>query len=163
MLVAGAVLVLAAAGCGTEKVDDGEVEDFLLENAQAPALIESIDCPDDVEIDEGATFECDVHTKGNGLEVVTMRQVEDEQVVRESDRQVRLPEGQDVQIIPENVESLIRSQAKEPERIVSVDCPAGVEIEKGATFKCVARFDDGTQEKVTIVQRDDLGNVEIKR
>jgi NAD(P)H-hydrate repair Nnr-like enzyme with NAD(P)H-hydrate epimerase domain len=162
MLVAGAVLVSALAGCGTEEVDDGKVEDFLLENAGAPALIESIDCPDDVEIDEGATFECEVHTKGGGLEVVTMRQVEDERVVRESDRQVRLPE-RDVEIIPENVESLIRSQAREPERIVSVDCPAGVELEQGATFRCTVRFDDGTQRKVTIVQRDDLGNVEIKR
>lgn len=153
----------AVAACGTEKVDDAKVEDFLLENAQAPALIESIDCPDDVEIDEGATFECEVHTKGGGLEVVTMRQVEDERVVRESDRQVRLPEGQDLTIIPENVESLIRSQAQEPERIVSVDCPAGVELEKGATFRCTVRLDDGTQQKVTIVQRDDLGNVEIKQ
>ena len=60
-----------------------------------------------------------------------------------------------MQIIPENVEALIRGQAPQPERIVSVDCPAGVEIEKGATFKCVVRFDDGTQEKVTIVQLDD--------
>ena len=71
----------AVAGCGTEKVDDGKVEDFLRDNAQAPALIESIDCPDDIEIDEGSTFECEVHTKGGGLEVVTMRQVEDERVV----------------------------------------------------------------------------------
>jgi hypothetical protein len=162
MLVAGAVLVSAVAACGTDKVDDEKVEDFLLENAQAPALIESIECPEDVEIDEGSTFECEVHTKGNGLEVVTMRQVEDEGVVRESDRQVRLPEGQAVEIIPENAETLIRSQAEDPERIVSVDCPAGVELEKGATFRCTVRFDDGTQEKVAIVQVDDLGNIGIK-
>lgn len=162
MLVAGGVIVSALAGCGTETIDDEKVEDFLLENAQAPALIESIDCPDDVEVDEGATFECEVHTKGDGLEVVTMRQVEDGRVVQESDRQVRLPEGGG-EIIPENVESLIRGQAQEPERIVSVDCPAGVEIEKGSSFRCTVRLDDGTRQKVTIVQRDDLGNVEIKR
>jgi hypothetical protein len=153
----------AVAGCGTEKVDDQKVEDFLLENAQAPALIESIECPEDEEIDEGATFECEVHTKGNGLEVVTMRQVEDGDVVRESDRLVRPPEGQELAIIPENVEALILREADEPERIVSVDCPSDVELEQGATFRCTVRFDDGTQEKVPIVQRDDIGNVELKR
>jgi hypothetical protein len=160
MLIAAGVVV-SLAGC-SEQVDDEKVEDFLLENAQAPALIESIDCPDDVEIDEGDTFECEVHTKGDGLEVSTLRQVEDERVELVGTEQVRLPEGEDVRIIPENVESLIRGQAPEPERVVSVDCPAGVEIEEGATFKCVVRFDDGTQEKVTIVQVDDVGNVKIK-
>src|SRR6185503_20033548 len=134
------------------------VEDFLLDNAQAPALIESIDCPSDIEVDEGSTFECQVHTKGNGLEVSTLRQVEDERVELVGTKQVRLPQGTDVKIIPENVEALIRGQAPQPDRIVSVDCPSGVGIEKGSTFKCVVRFDDGTQEKVVIVQRDDLGN-----
>jgi len=152
--------VSALAACGTETVDDEQVEDFLRENAQAPALIDSVDCPDDVEIDEGDTFDCEVNTKGGGLEVVTMRQVEDEGVERESVRQVRLPEG-DVKIIPENVEALIRGQAADPERIVSVDCPAGIEIEKGRRFRCVVRFDDGSEQNVTIVQRDDVGNVEI--
>jgi Domain of unknown function (DUF4333) len=161
MLITAGVVV-SLAGC-SEQVDDEKVEDFLLENAQAPALIESIDCPDDVEIDEGDTFECDVHTRGGGLEASTVRQVEDERVALVGTKQVRLPEGEDVKIIPENVESLIRGQAPEPERVVSVDCPAGVELEKGATFKCVVRFDDGTQEKVTIVQIDDVGNVKIKR
>ena len=160
MLIAAGVVV-SLAGC-SETIDDEKVEEFLLDNAQAPALIESIDCPDDVEIDEGDTFECEVHTKGDGLEVSTVRQVEDERVELVGTKQVRLPEGEDVKIIPENVESLIRGQAPEPERVVSVDCPAGVELEKGATFKCVVRFDDGTQEKVTIVQIDDVGNVKIK-
>jgi NAD(P)H-hydrate repair Nnr-like enzyme with NAD(P)H-hydrate epimerase domain len=161
MLIAGGVVVSALGGC-SEKVDDGKVEEFLLDNAQAPALIESIECPSDVEIDEGDTFECDVHTKGGGLEVTTVRQVEDERVELAGTKQVRLPEGQGVKIIPENVEALIRGRAPDPERIVSVDCPAGIEIEKGRTFRCVVRFDDGIQEKVAIVQRDDVGNVEIK-
>ena len=91
-----------------------------------------------------------------------MRQVEDERVELVGTKQVRLPEGTDVKIIPENVEALIRGQAQKPERIVSVDCPAGVELEKGSTFRCLVRFADGSQTKVAIVQRDDLGNVAIK-
>jgi NAD(P)H-hydrate repair Nnr-like enzyme with NAD(P)H-hydrate epimerase domain len=162
MLVVGGVVVSALAGC-SENLDDQKVEDFLLDNAQAPALIQSIDCPSDVEVDEGSTFDCEVHTRGGGLEVSTLRQVEDERVELVGTKQVRLPEDADVKIIPENVEALIRGQAPEPDRIVSVDCPAGIEVEKGSTFRCTVRFADGTQTKVAIVQRDDLGNVEIKR
>jgi NAD(P)H-hydrate repair Nnr-like enzyme with NAD(P)H-hydrate epimerase domain len=162
MLIAGGVVVSAVGGCGDETIDDGKVEDFLRDNAQAPALIESIDCPSDIEVDEGDTFDCQVHTRGGGLEISTMRQIEDERVELAGTRQVRLPEGKDLEIIPENVESLIRSNASEPERIVSVDCPAGVEIEKGATFQCLVRRADGRKEKVTVVQRDELGNVEIE-
>ena len=162
MLIAGGVIVSFLAGCGTEKVDDEKVEDFLRENAGAPTLIESVDCPDDVEIDEGDTFDCEVHTEGDGLEVVTMRQIEDDRVVPVGNRQVRLPEGRELTIIPENVEALIRSRAEEADRIVSVDCPAGIELEKGRTFRCVVRFDDGSEEKIAVVQRDARGNVEIK-
>jgi NAD(P)H-hydrate repair Nnr-like enzyme with NAD(P)H-hydrate epimerase domain len=162
MLIAGGVVVSALAACGTETIDDGEVEEFLRDNAQAPSLIESVDCPSDVEVDDGDTFDCEVHTKGDGLEVTTIRQLGDGDIEAQGTRQVRLPQGEDVKIIPENVEALIRANAPEPERIVSVDCPAGIEIEKGATFRCVVRFDDGTQERVAIVQRDDVGNVEIK-
>ena len=163
MLIVGGVVVSALAGC-SENVDDEKVEEFLLDNAQAPALIESIDCPSDVEVDEGATFDCEVHTRGGGLETSTLRQVDDDgDIELVGTKQVRLPEGTDVKIIPENVEALIRGQATQPGRIVSVDCPAGIEIEKGSTFRCTVRFADGTQTKVAIVQRDDLGNVEIKR
>jgi hypothetical protein len=154
--------VSALGGC-SEKVDNGEVEDFIRENAQAPALIESVDCPDDVEIDEGDTFECDVRTKGGGFEKVTMRQGEDGDVELAGTRQVQLPDGRDTEIIPENVEALIRGQAPEPERIVSVDCPAGIKLSAGARFDCVVRLDDGTKTKVPIFQRDALGNVQISR
>ena len=164
MLVAVGVVASAAAGCGGEKtIDDEAVERYVREDSQAPGLIEAVDCPSGVEVEDGATFECEVHTKGDGLEVVTLRQVEGGQPEQVRVRQVRLPRGQRVRIIPENVEGLIRGRAAEPERIVSIDCPAGVEVEKGARFECVVRFDDGSEDRVTIVQRDALGNVEIAR
>ena len=92
---------------------------------------------------------------------MTLRQVEDDRVVRIASRQVRLPRGRDLRIIPEHVEGLIRARAPEPERIVSIACPPDVPIERGRRFECVVRFDDGSEEPVTIVQRDHLGNFEI--
>lgn len=162
MLIVSGVVVSAVTGCA-DTVDDGRVEDFLRDNAQAPALIESVDCPDDVRIDEGDTFECRVHTKGGGLEAVTIKQVDDGRVEPLAFRQVRLPRGRDLKIIPENVEALIRARAPEPELIVSIDCPAEVAIEEGSRFRCLVRFADGSEDRITIVQRDDLGNVEIAR
>ena len=71
------------------------------------------------------------------------------------------PGGHDVKIIPENVEALIRGRPRAgPDRVGRL--PRGIEIEKGSTFRCLVRFDDGTQTKVAIVQRDDRRNVEIK-
>jgi hypothetical protein len=162
MLIGLGVVVSALSGCD-DTVDDSRVEDFLRENAQAPGLIESVDCPDDVAIDEGDTFVCQVHTKNGGLEAVTMEQVDDDRVEAVGFKQLRLPRGGNLKIIPENVEALIRGQAPEPERIVSIDCPAEVAIEEGSRFKCLVRFADGSQDRVTIVQRDALGNVEIAR
>jgi hypothetical protein len=160
MLVVAGVFVSALAGCG-EELDAEKVEDFLRENSQAPALIEAVECPEGVEVDEGDTFECEIRTKGGGIETATLRQTGDARVELAATRQVRLPRGEDLEIIPENVENLIRANAPEPERIVSVDCPANVELEEGAMFRCVVRFSDGSRERVPIVQRDDLGNVEI--
>ncbi|MEA2387051.1 MAG: hypothetical protein QOJ22_1225 [Thermoleophilaceae bacterium] len=160
MLIGLGVVMSALSGC-SDTVDDGRVEDFLRENAQAPALIESVECPGDVEIDEGDTFVCEVHTRGGGLETVTLEQVGDERVEPIGFKQVRLPRGRDLKIIPENVEALIRSRAPEPDRIVSIDCPAEVPLESGLRFRCLVRFADASEERVTVVQRDDLGNVEI--
>ena len=160
MLIATGVVVSALAGCD-ETVDDGHVEDFVRDTAQAPSLIESVDCPDDVEIEEGDTFECRVGTKGGGLETVTLRQVEDERVVPVGTRQVKLPSGRNLTIIPENAERFVLGQAPEPERIVSIDCPPDVPIERGRRFRCVVRFDDDSRERVAVVQRDGLGNLAL--
>ena len=161
MLIAAGVVVSALGGCD-ETVDDGRLEEFLRENAQAPSLIESVECPDDGEVDEGDTFDCRVHTTGGGLETVTIRQIGDERFERAATRQVRLPRGRPLKIIPENAEAYIRAQAPEPERIVSIDCPPNVAIEKGRRFRCVVRFADGSKDRVTIVQRDALGNIAIE-
>ena len=152
----------ALAGC-SENLDDEKVEDFLLDNAQVPALIESVDCPSDIEVDEGATFDCEVHTRGGGLEISTLRQVDDEGTSSSSGRsRSGSRRARTSRSFPRTSRRSSAARRREPDRIASVDCPSGIEIEKGSTFRCIVRFDDGDQTKVTIVQRDDVGNVEIK-
>lgn len=44
--------------------------------------------------------------------------------------------------------------------ITSVDCPADVEVETGATFECTAEEESGATFTIQVTQSDDQGNVE---
>jgi hypothetical protein len=44
--------------------------------------------------------------------------------------------------------------------IASVDCPADVEVEAGATFECTAEEESGATFTISVTQRDDQGNVD---
>lgn len=160
MLIVAGVVVSAAAGCGDETIDEGKVEDFIRDHAPTPALIAAIECPDEEEVEEGARFECGVETARGGREVAAIRQTGDGDFVWVGNRVERLPRGQRY-AVPENVEDYIRTQAEEPEKLVSVDCPPDVPLKKGTTFDCVARFVDGSATEVELEQVDRLGNVKL--
>ena len=162
MLIATGVVVSLGAGCGDETLDEGKVEDFIRDHAPAPALIASVECPGDQEIEEGARFECGVETVRGGREVAAIRQIGDGEFVWLGNRVERLPRGQR-HVVPENVEDYIRGQAEEPGEVVSVACPPDVRLRKGTRFECVARFLDGGREVVRLEQVDALGNVKLRR
>jgi len=44
-------------------------------------------------------------------------------------------------------------------KIAFVRCPVKVKPEKGATFICTARYDDGGTARIRVIQRDSSGNV----
>lgn len=163
MLVACGALVLGLAGCGDKTIDGDEVEDFIREGARVPQVIESVECPDERDVEEGDTFECKIVAEDGSEEAVTVRQEDDDGTVAiVGNRQTRLPDDRkNLEILPENVESLIRGAAKDPEAILSVDCPSGVKVKENDRFRCVVRYRDRTEEVVEILQRDALGNVEI--
>ena len=163
MLVVSAVAALALGGCGENEIDAGKVEDFVRDNARVPQAIDSVTCPEGIEVEEGDTFDCKIVAKDGSEEAVSLLQEDDDGTVTiTGNRQTKLPpQAEDVEIIPENVEALIRGAAEEPDKIVSVDCPSGIGLQEGRKFDCVVRYTTGSEEIVEIVQRDDLGNVEI--
>ena len=164
MLIVAGVVVSAAAGCGGETtLDDGKVEDYLLENARTPRAIETVDCPDGREAREGDTFECKVVLRNGAEEVARIRQEDDDGTFSViGNRQTKLPaDSSTLRIIPENVEDYIRANADEPDRILSVDCPPGVRLRKGATFECIVRYLGERSRLVEITQVDELGNIKI--
>jgi len=73
-----AVVALAAAGCGTKTIDQGDEVDLVHKQlAQDNLKAKSVECPDDVEAKEGNTFECDVTlTNGDtGVYTITIESV----------------------------------------------------------------------------------------
>jgi hypothetical protein len=121
LTLAAVALALSVAGCGEEVIDAERVEAVIRTTPDLKVPIAAADCPADVAVKDGATFECKVRYE-NGSEEAWQ-------------------------------------SATKP--LEDVDCPEGIKIESGATFECVARFRDGSKSAVTILQRDDLGNVEV--
>lgn len=67
-------LVGAAAGCGETVIDSAKAEAALEQNVeqQTDRKVSSVDCPSDVEVKAGATFDCTVSYAGGEREVATL-------------------------------------------------------------------------------------------
>jgi hypothetical protein len=157
-----AIALLAAIGCGEKQVKTGKVEALIEDGSANKELIESVDCPGDVEANKGDTFDCAIEIKDGSKEKVTVRQLDDDGSVRVvGNRQTQLGRDKDVKIRPENAERLIQSNSEKP--LDSIRCPEGVRLERGATFDCHVLGADGSRGVVTIVQVDDLGNIRIAK
>jgi hypothetical protein len=71
-LVAVAVL---AVGCGETVLDSAKMEDTLkasLSNSLGEKVV-SVDCPSDVEVEKGTTFECHVKLEKGDEQVATLK------------------------------------------------------------------------------------------
>jgi Domain of unknown function (DUF4333) len=77
LLAAGA---LAVAGCGDKKLDTGKLEGKIKDGIeqQAGVKIKSVDCPDDVEVKKGDSFNCKATTTSGQTANVKVSQRDDE-------------------------------------------------------------------------------------
>lgn len=71
-VAATAALGATLTACGTKTIDSGELEGELRDQLSADAGVDpegvSVSCPEDVEVEEGKTFECEL-TAPNGDKV----------------------------------------------------------------------------------------------
>jgi len=156
------LVAVAAIGCGEKQVKTDKVEALIEDGSASKQLIESVDCPDEVEAHKGDTFDCEVEIRDGSREKVTVRQLDDDGTVRVvGNRQTRLGRGKDVKIRPENAERLIQGNSEKP--LDSIRCPEGVRLRRGASFDCQVLGADGSRGVVTIVQVDNLGNIRIAK
>ena len=82
LVLAAFLSLLALVACGSETIDNADLESQLAEQLSADAGVDpeavSVSCPEDVEVEEGAEFECEL-TAPNGDEVtVEVRLTDDE-------------------------------------------------------------------------------------
>ena len=77
LLVAGA---LGVVGCGDKKLDTGKLEGKIKDGIekQAGVKIKAIDCPDDVKVKKGDTFNCKATTRTGQSANVKVTQQDDE-------------------------------------------------------------------------------------
>jgi Domain of unknown function (DUF4333) len=76
----GAVLAaLAIAGCGDKVIDDEKAEGFIEDGleSQSRLRVASVDCPADVEVERGRTFDCTAVTD-RGRYTITIRMTDDD-------------------------------------------------------------------------------------
>ena len=76
LLAAGA---LGVAGCGDKKLDTGKLEGKIKDGIQKQAgvKIKSVDCPDDVKVKKGDTFNCKATTQTGQSANVKVTQQDD--------------------------------------------------------------------------------------
>ena len=70
----------AAAGCGDKKLDTGKLEGKIQDGIQQQAgvKIRNVDCPDDVNVKKGDTFNCKATTRSGQTANVKVTQQDDE-------------------------------------------------------------------------------------
>jgi hypothetical protein len=155
-LVVTVTLVALAAGCGSDTIDADQVEqDIEQDLSTATARIESISCPDDVEKEKGATFQCDARLSGGGKAKVDVKQTTAAGGYEPS----FTPNS--VQIADNSLEPVLEEELADTGlEGAKVDCPDLVKVQTGKTFSCSVVTPRGAQGSLTFTFSDDSGTVD---
>jgi NAD(P)H-hydrate repair Nnr-like enzyme with NAD(P)H-hydrate epimerase domain len=72
---ATAMVAAVVAGCGETVIDAAKTEDAIEQNLERASglKVTSVDCPSDVEVETGATFQCVVEQPGGMEETATLK------------------------------------------------------------------------------------------
>ena len=75
LLGAATALALSIAACGETVIDSAKTEDAIEHNLEKASglKVASVDCPSDVEVKKGTTFECVVTEAGGKEETATLK------------------------------------------------------------------------------------------
>jgi Domain of unknown function (DUF4333) len=93
--VAAAALLLAAASCSKQVLDTGHLQSTLKQQleAQLGARNITVTCPNNVKVQAGATFKCDVSVPSSGTLTVDVTQTDDKGDVNYQIVGLTLPSG----------------------------------------------------------------------
>jgi len=146
-----------AAGCSDE-IDDSKLEDSIMEQAEEAFEgyeIGAVDCPEDVKLEEGDQFDCDLEIEDATLTI---------EVTQENDEgDVSIDQVEALISVEKVVEVITSGLAEQSGLEVSVDCGDDtlLAVDPGDDFECAAEAVDGSDSatvNVTVVDVD--GNIE---
>jgi hypothetical protein len=95
-IVVASLVALAAAlaACGDKTIDAGKAEDLARKVADSGTeKTKSVECPSDVKVEEGKTFDCDLEYEDGAKGTITMHMTDDDGTVRTTGADVKV-EGQ---------------------------------------------------------------------
>jgi hypothetical protein len=153
-LVAALVAALALGGCGRPAVLDTERTEARIADSLAARFdveVGEVECPEEVEVDEGATFSCTASVDGGEVDV-DVEQRDGDGALEVTPRQAVLV----VDRVASDITDVLADRFSRDD--VEVTCAGGpVRVEEpGATFACTAV--DGPQEVAVEVRvRDARG------
>ncbi len=175
VVVVAVALGLAAFSVGTSGLDMEKIEKEITDGieTQTDATVESIDCPESRDIEEGDTFTCDVELDTGETVLVDVEQSDGDGNIVWNVRESGGSEGSedggdtngddsgdgglDMDALEAEIQTGIESQTGSS--VVDVECPDSRPIEAGDTFTCDAELDTGEVATVGVTQDDDQGNV----
>ena len=75
-----AFAVLLVAGCGDTVIDDTKTEDAIEQNLESSLgkKVTAVECPSGVEVEAGASFDCDVTLTGGKEETASLKILNDD-------------------------------------------------------------------------------------
>ncbi|MCH9814843.1 MAG: DUF4333 domain-containing protein [Actinomycetia bacterium] len=159
-MAAALALSACSVSVGSTNLDVDKAESEIASGIQEQTgLTVTVSCPDDVPIQAGGTFGCDVtdSSGGNGTVIVTQRDDEGN-ITWELERGGTLPTGS--QLDTTKVEEEITSGLAEQSNIDAVvTCPTNVAIEANTSFNCTATDNNGDSADVKVTMTDDKGNI----
>jgi Domain of unknown function (DUF4333) len=144
-----------AAGCGgDDTVDADQVEQGIEDSlSTATTEIQSVSCPDDVEKQEGAKFDCAAKLAGGKATVVVTQ-------TGRNDFGYAFKPGS-VQLADDVVEPAVeQALAGRGVADAQVDCPELMRVADGETATCAATGANGRTTELTFTWSDDSGTID---
>lgn len=156
IVAAFAVIAVGLAAC-TATIDSADLESQLAEQFGEETGIEGLEvsCPDDIEAEQGKTFECEVSAPDGTSQSVEVTLTDDEGGFEaEPVGAAAQDDGDTPTVDAATLESEIKQQLEEQRPAggsIEIDCPTDVPDVAGTEFLCVLTAEDGSQADVAVV------------
>jgi Domain of unknown function (DUF4333) len=147
MLPSLLVVAVMVTGCAGKSLDTGAIADDIATKLSAAGEADiTVECPDNVKVEAGASFHCTATTEGEDIDIVVTQENDEGDVIV---KRAHFP----IESLKEQVAAAMEFQLPD----ATVECPADPPVGAGNTFIC--RVSSKSQSvRVKVTQVDDFGN-----